>query len=252
MSGIGSSTASGLTSVYLNNPTSVSFTQESLCLFTVGTVPCPIGWKEGEVLAAGRSNPGLYLPLQSTPLEAAKIHTEWAPNGGLGGEMTFWAIDSPLAPTIVKCYGNVPGFSCSVVDELFAYLHQDDGSSQLLGASPSADARFWSGLAPVRGGGVALVPVASYSARAQGKVRERVTLRTKHGSVIGSAQQTLRFGQRAQVEVRLTRGAARTIEAGKRIKVEASVAHADKTEGTGQTTTLTLTKLTPALAKLMH
>lgn len=250
---LGASSASALTEVYLNNPTSVSFTEESACFFVVATLECPRGWNKGDVLAAGESNPGLYLPLQATYTEAAKISDSWYPNGGLSGHMSFYAYDPPIGATIVECSGDVPGFSCSVVDELYAYFHQDEGSSsQLLGGSPSADATFWSGLAPVKGAGVALVPVASYSTQRQGQVRELVVLRTKRGVVIGHGEQTVQFGQRAQIAVRLTRGVARMIAAGRNIKVEASVTHADGTEGAGETTSVMLTKLTPAIAHLIH
>lgn len=253
LSGFGASSASALTQVYLNNPTSVSFTEESACYFVVATLECPGGWNRGDVLAAGRSNPGLYLPLQATYTDAASISDSWYPSGGLSGHMAFSAYDPPVGPTIVECSGDVPGFSCSVVDELFAYFHQDDGSSsQLLGASPSADAGFWSGLAPVRGGGVALVPVASYSTPPHGSVRELVVLRTKRGTVIGHGVRTVQFGQRARIEVQLTRGVARMIARGKTIKVEASVTHADGTEGTGVTTSIMLAKLTPALGRVIH
>jgi len=253
LAGLGASSASALTNVYLNNPTSVSFTEESLCLFVVGTVPCPEGWKNGDVLRAGESNPGLRLPLQTTVIEAAKIHDKWAPNGGLSGDMEFFADDAPFGETIVECWGNVPGISCSVVDHLFAYLHQDDGSSsQLLGAAPSAEARFWSGTVAVKSGGLALVPVATYSSSSQGSARERVVLHTKRGVIVGSGEKTIQFGHRADVGVRLTKGVAKMIAHGERIDIEASVEHADGTEGTGETTTVVLTKLTPALERLIY
>jgi hypothetical protein len=251
--GLGASNASAVEQLFLNNPTSVSFTQEDLCLFVVGTIPCPSGWNKGEVLPAGKSNPGLYLPLQTTVIEEAKIHAEWVPNGGLSGAMQYLAIDGPFGEALVECYGNVPGFSCSIVDHKFAYFHQDDGApSGLLGASPSADARFWSGTIVVKGNGVALVPVDSYSTQPQGSVRERVTLHTKRGVVVGTGEKTLQFGRKADVGVKLTRGVAKLIAHGERIDIEASVQHADGTEGTGETTTMVLTKLTPALEKVIQ
>lgn len=247
------SSASAYDEVWLNNETSVPFTEGSLCIL-VGSVSCldfP-EWEEGAVLAAGKSNPGIHL-LLNVVTSSIDFQDTWEPSG-VSGHFKFIAIDPVIGAAYVECYGegNVSGFSCSVVDKLYAYLHQDSGaSSTLLGAQPSADVTFWSGLAPVNPKGVALLPVANYSSQGQGKVRERVVLRS-NSREIAHAETTLRFGERAEVEVKLPPSVAKLIARGKTLDVQAAVAHADGSEGTGQSTTLALTKLTAAEKKLLH
>jgi hypothetical protein len=180
--------------------------------------------------------------------------TTWYPSG-LSGHFTFVATDPPLSPAFVQCYGNVPGFACSVVHQLFAYLQTTgSASSGLLGSSSSpVAARFWSSLAPVSSSGVALLPVASYSARQRGTVRERVVLRSMSGAIIGRGEKAVQFGARANIRVQLTPRVARTVARGKGIKVRASVALVSGTAGAGQTTdALVLTRLTPSLRPLLH
>jgi len=251
--GTTASSASAYDEVWLNNATSVRFTEGSLCLL-VGSLSCSNfpEWEEGSVLAAGKSNPGIRLILQvvTSPIY---FYDTWEP-AGVSGHFKFIAVDPVLGPAYVECYGegDVSGFSCSVADKLYAYLHQDSGvSAGLLGAQPSADATFWSGVAPVNRKGIALVPVASYSRSKQGKVRERVVLRSSSRE-IAHAETTLQYGQRAEVEVKLPPSIARLVAGGKSLDVQAAVAHADGTEGTGQSTTLTLTKLTAAEKTRLH
>lgn len=83
-------------------------------------------------------------------------------------------------------------------------------------------------------------------------MHERVVLRSSSDRVIGHGEKTMQFNQRANIEVRLTSAVARKIARRKSIEVRASVANADGTAGKGQTTTLALTKLTPALRPLLH
>lgn len=253
LSGIGASSALALDFVWLNNQTSVPFTQESLCLF-VDYLECPAEWKEGAVLAAGQSNPGISLVLQVVGVTPAHVTTTWYPSG-ISGHFTFTATDPALSPAFVQCYGDVPGFTCTVVHQLFAYLQTTgSASSGLLGSSSSpVEARFWSGLAPVSRGGIALVPVASYSTRQHGTARERVVLRSASGEVIGRGEKAVHFGARANIQVQLTPRVARAVARGASIKVRASVTHADKTAGTGQAAnSLVLTRLTPTLGHLLQ
>jgi hypothetical protein len=248
LTGFVASSASALTEVWLNNQTSVPFTEESLCITVDEISPCPEDWREGFVLSAGQSNPGIELDLQVVGAVPAHLQDSWSP-GGLPGNLKFEAIDPVFGPTAVECWSEeMPGFSCSVVHGLFAYIQRSTSSTELLGAVPSADARFWSGVAPVGKGGTALVPVASYSGQRGGKVRERVVLRGGAGKVIGSGEKTVQFGRRTSIGVHLTAGVARMVARGEDITVRASVTHADATEGTGQATTLALTKLTSDLS----
>ena len=77
----------------------------------------------------------------------------------------------------------------------------------------------------------ALVPVATYSTRRRGTVREHVVLRSSGGRFIGRGEKTMRFGQKANIGVRVTSGVARKVACGTSIKVQASVTHADGTVG---------------------
>jgi hypothetical protein len=150
-------------------------------------------------LAADQANPGIWAILQVTGATPASFTITCYPSGS-SNYFQVLAVDPPIGPAFVQCSGSMPGFSCSVVDSLFAYLQQD-GSSWLLGGSSSpVEARFWSGLAPVSRGGIALVPVATYSTRRRSTVRERVVLRSSGGRVIGRGEETMRFGQTANIE----------------------------------------------------
>ena len=62
----------------------------------------------------------------------------------------------------------------------------------------------------------------------------------------------MRFNQQANIKVRLTSGVARKVASSPSLKVHASVKGANPNSGTGQATTLILTKLTPALGGLLH
>ncbi len=264
LSGISASSASAYDVVWLNNATSVPFTEGSFCVL-VGAVSCAEfpDWQEGAVLAAGRSNPGISLVLQVTGAAPASFKDTWYPPSGISGHFEFYAIDPPIGPAFVQCSGDVPGFDCAVADKLYAYLQQIGSSSpegligspspKRNGSSPPVEARFWSGLVPVSHSGTALVPVASYSTRRRGAVRERVILRSVSGEVIGRGEKTVRFGTRTNIAVRLARGVARTVAGGSSVKVRASVTNADGTVGKGQAVNaLVLTKLTPALRPLLH
>jgi len=264
LGGIGASSASAYDVVWLNNSTSVPFTEGSFCVL-VGAVSCAEfpAWQEGAVLAAGQSNPGISLVLQVTGVTPSAFKDTWFPPSGISGHFEFDAVDPPIGPAFVQCSGDVPGFDCAVADKLYAYFEQIGSSSpegligspspQRNGSSSPVEARFWSGLAPVSHGGIALVPVASYSTRRRGTVRERVILRSGSGRVLGRGKKTIRFGTRASIEVRLARGVSRTVASGSSIDVRASVTHADGTVGKGQTTNaLVLTRLTPALRPLLH
>jgi hypothetical protein len=251
--GIGASNASAFDEVWLNNASNVPFTQESYCIL-VGAVTCPqednSAWVRGAVLAAGKQNPGIFAILQVVPeFLDPTLTTTWYPSGS-GNYFTFYAEDPAIGPVIVQCYGNVPGFSCGVVGGLYAYISQT-GSASATGPAPVL-ARFWSGVAPVTRGGIALVPVASYSLRRHGAARERVVLSGPKG-VIATGEKTVRFGTRTEIEVRLPSGIVRALARVESVDVRASVKHADGTVGTGQTTRrLLLTTLTPALKRVLH
>ncbi len=258
LAGIGAPSASADTEVWLNNSTSIPFTEGSLCIL-VGSLSCSLfpEWEKGAVLGAGKSNPGIRLLLQVTGPSAVKFTDTWYPSG-TSGYITFSAIDPAIGPTFVECWGNVPGVSCPVADKLYAYLEQDSSSSsELLGSSPgqsgrsSVDARFRAGVAFVGRRGVAAVPIASYSTKRRGAVRERVVLRSSMGRVLGSGEETVRLGAKGNVEVRLTPRTARPIAGGDDVTVRASVTNADGTAGSGQTTSLTLTSTTSALGRLL-
>jgi hypothetical protein len=242
LGGICASSASATDEVWINNPTSTPFTEESLCVL-VGVEPCPAGWRQGAILAAGRSNPGLELSVRVTATFEVKFTDEWHPSGA-SGNFHFQVIDPVVGPVNVQCWGDVPGYSCSVSDGLYAYFHQS-GSSTGLGATQSVEALFAGGVATVSRSGIASVPVESYGTQQHGSVRERVVLRSKGGAVIGSGEQLLRFGQKTDIEVKLSRSVAHMVAAGKSPKVQASVTHANGTKGTGQTTTISLTRLAP-------
>lgn len=265
LSGISASSASAYDVVWLNNSTSVPFTEGSFCVL-VGSVSCAEfpEWQEGAVLQAGRANPGISLILQVTGVAPSSFKDTWYPPSGTSGYFEYNAVDPPIGPAFVQCSGDVPGFDCAVADKLYAYFQQVGSSSTegLIGSpspkrnnssSSPVEARFWSGLAPVSRSGIALVPVASYSTRRRGTVRERVTLRSASGRVIGRGEKTVRFATRANIEVRLAPGVARAVASGGSVKVRASVTHADGTVGKGQATNgLVLTRLTPALRPLLH
>ena len=255
LGGISASSASAYDEVWLNNQTNVAFTQHSLCIL-VGALQCSEedggAWLEGAVLAAGQVNPGISAILQLTGPTPVSFTTTWYPSGS-SNYFQVTGVDPPLSPAYITCTGSVPGFDCAVADELYAYLEQDGSSSSLgKGKSSPVEARFWSGLAPVSRVGIASVPVATYSTRRRGTVRELVVLHSNSGTIIGRGEKTMRLGQKAYIEVRLTSGVARKIASGTSVEIHASVAHADGTVGEGQATTMVLTKLTPALRRLLH
>jgi hypothetical protein len=198
-------------------------------------------------LAAHQSNPGISYVCSVE----CYVPYDWSPEGEYGFQYFAWiAHDPAIGSAWLQCYGSVAGFDCYVTG-LAAYIEQtNSASSERNGQSP-VEARFWSGLAPVNHSGFALVPVASYSSRQHGTVRELVVLRSKTGAVIGRGAKTMRFDTRTNIDVRLTPSVARTVAGGKSITVRASVTNAHGTVGTGQTTNvLTLTKLTSALGGL--
>ncbi len=240
--------------VYLNNGTNEALTEESPCIL-VGDLTCPGEWSEGAVLKAHQENPGIRLPLQISvgPDDADGIHFEdtWGPRRP--GHFEFVAIDPvDTSAFIEKCEGDVTGWSCSIVNERFAYIHEyASASGGLLGASPSVEAHFAAGLAPVRSGGTALLPVAASSTATHGSIHEHVVLKTKSGKVIGGGKGTVSFGHRTDIDVRLAAGIARTIAGGHVVHARASVKIIGGVKGSGQTTTIELAKLTSALGHVL-
>jgi hypothetical protein len=247
LSGLGASTASASDTFWLNNSTGTSFTQRLDC----SSEPvCPSAWQQGALLAAGQSNPGISVTLGA----GSDFDTNWTTSGGVHqGDFVVAAVDPVFKSAYLNCYGSVRGFDCYVTG-LNAYFQQTGSALPGRGRHGQAPvaARFWSSLAPVGRSGIAFVPVASYSTRRRGAVRERVVLRSPKGAVIGRGEKTVRFNTRTNIDVRLTPTVARTIASGKTVNIRASVTHADGTKGTGQTTkALTLTKLTPGLRGLL-
>lgn len=242
LAGITASSSSAFDEAWLNNDSNANLTEGSLCIL-VGSIACPSEWLEGAVLKAGKANPGIMLPLQVVT-DSVSFSDKWEPSG-VSGVIRFYAFDPVLTPAYVECYGegNVGGLSCSVVDHLFAYIHGDSGStSGLLGSTPSADVAFASGAAKVNGHGIAMVSIASYSRLQHGSARERVVLHGSKGKELGHGEKTVQFGQRAEIAVPLPAKFARTVVHAKRgLEVQASVEHADSTQGTGETTKIVLT-----------
>ncbi len=243
VAGITASSSSAFDEVWLNNESNANFTEGSLCIL-VGSVSCSDfpEWEEGSVLKAGQANPGIELLLNvvTSPID---FTDKWE-TSGVSGVIKFVATDPVIGPANVECYGegNVGGFSCSVADHLYAYIHGDTGAtSGLIGSSPSADVGFASGVAKLSRRGVAMVSIESYSRLGHGSVRERVVLHGSKGRELGHGEKTVQFGQRTEIAVPLPSDIAKTVaHAKKGLEVQASVEHADATQGTGETTKVVL------------